>query len=84
MVILYLKKKKQNYVIMRQTTAGMDNFRDLLEEEDRVSAYSNHLKAIACCALIFTHFFVYSGGVVSGVFFCQDGTFDCSYDGSST
>jgi len=82
-VILYLKKKIQNYVIMRQTTAGMDNFRDLLEE-DRASAYSNHLKAIACCALIFTHFFVYSGGVVSGVFFCQDGTFDCSYDGSST
>ena len=83
MVILYLKKKKQNYVIMRQTTTGMDNFRDLLEE-DRASAYSNHLKAIACCTLIFTHFFVYSGGIVSGVFFCQDGTFDCSYDGSST
>ena len=68
---------------MRQTTAGMENFRDLLDKEEKESIYKIHMRALICCSLMITHFLMLGGGLMSGVFMCQDGYIDCSYDGSS-
>lgn len=74
--------------MLRRTAAvDMEQGENLLDMNDGESIrylYNSKCKnSLICCSLLITHLLVTGLGIFSGLFLCQNGHVDCSYDDGS-
>ena len=84
----HLKKRALLLVIMlRRTAVDMEQSENLLDMNDgetvRYLYNSKCKKSLLCASLLITHLIMTGLGVFSGLYLCQDGHVDCSYDDGS-
>jgi len=71
--------RKSNAVDMEQG----ENLLDMNDGETVRYFYNSKCKfPLLCCSILITHTVVLGLGIFSGLFLCQNGHVDCSYDGS--
>ena len=73
--------------MLRRTTAvDMEQSENLLDMNDGETAryvYNSKCKnSLICSVLLITHLLATGLGLFSGLYLCQNGHVDCSYDGS--
>ena len=84
----HLKKRALLLVIMlRRTAVDMEQSENLLDMNDGETVryvYNSKCKIpLICTSLLITHLIMTGLGVFSGLYLCQNGHLDCSYDDGS-
>lgn len=73
--------------MLRRTAVDMEQSENLLDMNDgetvRYLYNSKCKKSLLCASLLITHLIMTGLGVFSGLYLCQNGHVDCSYDDGS-
>ena len=74
-------------MLRRSVAVDMEQGENILDMNDGETIryfYNGKCRCpLICCSILITHTIVLGLGVFSGLFLCQNGHVDCSYDGGS-